>query len=356
MARPRHSGSNLLLLGAALVVLVLAIGGGIVLAGGGKHASGKSASSGGTTPRFLVAGPTGLVLQSGGQNRTLVHFDDGLFITDPSISPDGKKLAFAVQHPATADAKGNIDFGSDLYISDFDGGNMRLVVHHTGTGEFVSRPNWTNDDKQLIFDVRGTDANGDADVRVESLDLATNTRQRLAANAAEPALAPDGKTLAYVFIDPQDQHEQLMLTDLATGKSSPLTGKDATQVFDIELSWSPDGNELAFAAADPSVVAQEPSSGGGLRAASATLPQPSTTDVMLHPFLQDIWVINKDGSNLKRIADIGESQPSVAWSTDGQYVYALGATNFWRIKVSDATRQVIGQGEPSGQVRVLKGP
>ena len=122
---------------------------------------------------------------------------------------------------------------------------------------------------------------------------------------------PDGKTVAYVYINQKTQHEQIMLADLTTGQSKPLTGTDATQVFNVELTWSPDGEWLAWGAADPTVLAP---GGGGLRAAAATT----------HPFLQDVWVIKRDGTGLHRLADIGESQPSLAWSPDGVYVYAHG--------------------------------
>ena len=150
---------------------------------------------------------------------------------------------------------------------------------------------------------------------------------------------PDGKTVAYVYINPKTQHEQIMVADLTTGQSKPLTGTDATQVFNVELTWSPDGEWLAWGAADPTVLAP----GGGLRAAAAAT----------HPFLQDVWVVKRDGSSLHRLADIGESQPSLAWSPDGVYVYALGSTNFWRLKLADGAKEIIGAGSPNGQLRVV---
>jgi hypothetical protein len=64
--------------------------------------------------------------------------------------------------------------------------------------------------------------------------------------------------------------------------------------------------------------------------------------------------VKKDGTGLKRVADIGESQPSLTWSTDGVYVYAMGSTNFWRVKVADATKENLGSGQPQGQVRAIK--
>jgi len=255
----------------------------------------------------------------------------------------GKKLAFAVQPPATADSKGQVDFGADLWMSNRDGSGRKELVHHSAPGEFVSRPNWLPNGKQIVFDVRGTKADGQPDLRVESLDLDTMKRERLAADSVEPAMHPDGKTLAYVYINQRTQHEQIMLADLTNGQSKPLTGTDATQVYNVELTWSPDGEWLAWGAADPTVLVP---SGGGLRAAVAAT----------HPFLQDVWVIKRDGTELHRLADIGESQPSLAWSQDGVYVYAMGSTNFWRLKLADGAKEIIGAGSPNGQLRVVSKP
>jgi Tol biopolymer transport system component len=292
-----------------------------------------------TGPRFLVTGAKGLSERAGDREKLIVQFDDGAFVLDPAISADGKKLAFAVQHPATADSKGQVDFGADLWIANRDGSGRKELIRHSAPGEFVTRPNWLPNGKQIVFDVRGTKADGQPDLRVESVDLDTMARQRLAPDGVEPAMHPDGKTLAYVYINQKTQHEQIMLADLTTGQSKPLTGTDATQVFNVELTWSPDGEWLAWGAADPTVVAP---AGGGLRAAAAAT----------HPFLQDVWVIKRDGTGLHRLADIGESQPSLAWSPDGVYVYAMGSTNFWRLKFADGAKEIIGPGSPNGQLRV----
>jgi Tol biopolymer transport system component len=323
---------------ALLVVLLLPLAD----ACGGKDGGGDDLGDE-PGPRFLVTGPKGLSERAGSREKLIVQFDDGSFVLDPAISADGKKIAFAVQHPASADAKGNVDFGADLWMANRDGSGRKELVHHSAPGEFIARPNWLPDGKRLVFDVRGTKGDGQPDLRVESLDLDTNKRQRLVPDAVEPAMHPDGKTVAYVYINPRSQHEQIMLADLSTGQSKPLTGSTATQVFNIELTWSPDGETLAWGAADPTVKA--PGGGGGVRSTAAT-----------HPFLQDVWLIKRDGSDMRRLADIGESQPSIAWSPDGAYVYVLGATNFWRVRVADGTKEIIGSGSPNGQLRVASKP
>jgi hypothetical protein len=43
-----------------------------------------------------------------------------------------------------------------------------------------------------------------------------------------------------------------------------------------------------------------------------------------HPFAKDIWLINTDGSGLRRIGELAESAPSVTRSGDGGSIYVLG--------------------------------
>src|SRR5262245_51948524 len=93
-------------LATVLLPFALACGGG----GDSKPAGGSTSTKvkEGNT-RFLMTGAKGLVEKTGSKEKVVIHFDDGSFVLDPAISADGKKLAFAVQHPATADKNGKVD-------------------------------------------------------------------------------------------------------------------------------------------------------------------------------------------------------------------------------------------------------
>ena len=77
---------------------------------------------------------------------------------------------------------------------------------------------------------------------------------------------------------------------------------------------------------------------------------------MTHPFLQDVWVIKRDGIEH---APPGRHRrkPAFARVVAGQrYVYAMGSTNFWRLKLADGSKEIIGAGSPNGQLRVVNKP
>jgi dipeptidyl aminopeptidase/acylaminoacyl peptidase len=82
------------------------------------------------------------------------------------------------------------------------------------------------------------------------VDLATGQRRQLTTNPAadgSPHFSPDGKYLAYhAQTRPGFEADrwQLMLLDLATGKTRNLT--DALDLSAEEISWAPDGRHLYF--------------------------------------------------------------------------------------------------------------
>ena len=65
---------------------------------------------------------------------------------------------------------------------------------------------------------------------------------------------------------------------------------------------------------------------------------------------EDVWIVNSDGTGLKRLAEIAENQPSLAWTSDGSTLFAVGATAFWKIDAASGKAQQAGSGVPLGQI------
>jgi Tol biopolymer transport system component len=300
----------------------------------------KNGGSGPSQPNHLQVNQRGLVERIGGRERVLVSTGEGAYVNGVAISPDGKRLAFVLQPPASTNAKGEIDFGADLYIANRDGSERKEIVHHSRNGEFIFAPAWLPDGESLIYIVRGRDQIGLPDFRLESINLRDPKRVRLIDFAVDAALSHDGKSVAYVYYDPESSDpEQFLLQELGS-KAAPrsLVPADSGLLLIQSPAFSPDGSKIAFAASN--LTAR-------LHAAAVAV------NAAAHPTLQDIWVVNRDGSNLHKLAEIVESQPSVDWSADGNFIYALGGSGFWKVEVAGGAYQQIGPGEPGGLIKIL---
>ena len=261
-------------------------------------------------PRFLVANGSALEIWHGAELESTVYkFDDRSLINEAALSPDGSQIAFIRLTPPPLDPKD--DIGTDLYLVNRDGSSPRALVKHRVYGEYMSTPTWLLGGFEIAYGI-ATPADGDrVDQHIEAVEVMTGARRRLVENADQPVVLPNGKQLIVRYFDPRPERsrETPMLFDLTTGTMSDLPGYGVLLVYIGSFVISPDGNQVAFGAADPTVVA--PSS-RPLRSMAAT-----------HPIYQDVWVMDLDGSNLRRVSELGVNQPSLAWSKDGAAIYVL---------------------------------
>ncbi|MEJ2634820.1 MAG: S9 family peptidase [Calditrichia bacterium] len=111
-------------------------------------------------------------------------------ISDPRISPDGKKIAFVVTKYSLEEGKSN----SEIYLMNTDGSGLRQL---TSNDESDSHPRWSPDGKSLMF-----------------------------------VSSRSGKAQAWML--PLDGGEARQITDFYTSISNP--------------EWSPSGNKIAYSA------------------------------------------------------------------------------------------------------------
>ncbi|MBP2473344.1 Tol biopolymer transport system component [Crossiella equi] len=140
----------------------------------------------------------------------------------PSLSPDGKRIAFAALN--------------SLWVVAAEGGTPRKVLTVPPT-RYVLGPTWTADGGSLVF---SDDREGLLTAR--RLDLATGADTVLAGGGrVHPALSPDGGALAAI-----DMAGNLVVRDLKAGTEKVLAAPLGGGGLPGRPSWSPDGRYLAY--------------------------------------------------------------------------------------------------------------
>jgi len=172
-----------------------------------------------------------LVDPSSGQVTPLIA--DGNFFY-PTLSPDGRYIAFLGEHPQSR--------RRNIYIMGTDGSNLHPIV----AGRLNLKPNgqvaWTADSTQIIYGILSggrplgfirAHIDGSGEERLQFPDLPGDISETWA------VLSPDGNRLAVnvSLIDPP--YRQLVILELDSVTPITTTLPDGTP-FD-RLAWSPDG-------------------------------------------------------------------------------------------------------------------
>jgi Tol biopolymer transport system component len=140
----------------------------------------------------------------------------------------------------------------------------------------------------------------------ESVDLVTE-------DATQPVLSADGRYVAYLRLNGDENQQELWVSDIA-GKEGIKVGAPGDL---LTLSWSRDSSQFLF---------------GDVAGGNAK-----------------VYVVNRDGSNMRQIpipaAFIGEG----AWSPDGTTVYVSGyetdpsKVNTWRASVDGSKTELLAR-------------
>jgi len=186
-----------------------------------------------------------------------------------AVSPDGRYIFFA------SDRAGRFN----IWRVDADGRNLKQLTN--GEDEFF--PQSTSDGQWVVFQ------RGEIEPRLwkvateggEPLKL-TETR------ASRPAVSPDGKLIAYPYLDPDVDTSRWRIGVVSSAGGPRLNQFDfpATTTWRF-VRWSPDGKSIAY-----------PNTPGGL---------------------SDVWLQPLDGSAPRQLTDFKAEQILVFdWSRDGR--------------------------------------
>jgi Tol biopolymer transport system component len=246
----------------------------------------------------------------------------------------------------------------EIYVMDSDGNNVRQLTINETEGVVEAddgSPSWSPDRRHIVFlSTRDHEGDGLASEEVYVMSADGSGQARLTddeAGEAGPSWAPDGETLLFARISTDAQAAQAPRFELVRMKPD---GTDAETLFEPDLylvasaAWSPDGSRLAFTGCqietrqlDCEIWAADADGEGAKKLTDAAggsgspawspngeeIAFSSDRDMNGDCFFHDctgwngeIYVMNSDGSDQRRITDDPGDDGSPTWSPDGKRI------------------------------------
>jgi Tol biopolymer transport system component len=297
--------------------------------GGGPSSSSSAPGPGGPTGAYTGPELTGifvscipdcdLIAVSTGIGRRLTQTDRAVDESAPSLSPDGRRVAFRCAEPAVEPGPG------------------------------VASPRPASPGRICVIDIPES---GD-----EPIGPTTTLLEDEAIDYGAPAWSPDGATIAY-DVHASDGTSGIGLFDVASGEHRVVTDLDDGV---SNPAWSPDGEQLAFGCATDQEGSDKirsrfcgmPSKGGPvtlLGEVEGTCGAPSYSPdatflgvVCMTPGAEggDLFRVSlaeplvRSLTGSRRIAPEGLARP--AWSPDGRFAYVRSDDALYAIALPEET-------------------
>lgn len=298
----------------------------------------------------LVFVRAGNLFRSDGSAQAPVQLTDfdrySVSASSPSVSSDGQSVAFIKSTAAPVDAAIPLARAA-LVVMRVDGTGMRTVWEPPQA--FVWRPTWSADGGSIYVaaDVWADPSNPQSEHAVELMrvDVATGATQAIAPNVVSATASRDGAWLVFVQRD-EDYKTQLVRTTPDGQTAATLIN---TSMFEEIYAprFAPNSSQIVFAAIGGPAV--DPRGVPIARVVPWPLlwigelfaPDPASA----HGEAYDLWSINVDGTNLKRLTFMLADTPVAAFSPDSTEIIINSGTGVYRMASDGKNLRRIDQGE-----------
>ena len=265
---------------------------------------------------------------SGAPPKQLTQLGTGRVAEHPTISPDGQRIAFIGLGPPPVTATLPIST-SALYVMNADGSNLR-TLWQPDRG-LLALPSWKPDGQSLYVSRSAILSDPLAPVperliEVVRVNAATGEGQRVLQDARDPTIARDGTRMVYVHFDKQNAAFSVHLAAPDGSGDRELISAGAFSDF-YAPRFFPDGTRIIVAAIGGPVTDEQ----GYPVKTSNRSPLQGLFDVLAPPTAEahgapwDLWVVNIDGTGLRRLPMVREDTPMVAFAPDGKQIVMMGA-------------------------------
>jgi Tol biopolymer transport system component len=290
------------------------------------------------------------------QQTKITNLPQGAAVTGASWSPDGQRVVFA-QFWRRPNERSS---GADLMIANKDGAEARSFAERDAAISVLEAPLFMPSGR-VYYDIRRVVNGRESQSIVRQVD--GGQPEVLVDNAYSPAVSQDETTLVYIRSTRAGQ----TLFKKTLGESGDGCELISEQVFQYlsQPRISPDGKRVALAGSGEANLTGASGCGGDPRthpAAAATVATPTALPVALdlgallqpavayaHGLPADVYSLNLDGSDVKRIADIKDDDPTVAFSPDGSKLAIFGVAALYVVDTKGGpTEKLVDQGGYGG--------
>ena len=215
------------------------------------------------------------IMNADGSQRTSLT-KEGAIEIDPSLSPDGKRIAFVAV--AKDDVKG------DLWVMDVGGGDRRQLTESKAK-TLVNSPSWSPDGKRIAFTRMAAQNGPPTDAEIVIVD-ADGKNEKSLGKGLMPAWSPDGKQVLYTTLEKGGDFEPRLTVMDADGGNAKQLFKTPSMMG----AFAPDGKRIAYMGA------------------------PTTKNTTPH-----IYAADADGSQAAQVTSQGDTfEVGPRWSADGK--------------------------------------